>query len=106
MKSRATSQKYGPRWEREILDVVFPAARAAVLRLLFLNPAKEHYVRELVRKTGFSLGTVQHELRILTAIGLVTSRSNRYRRFYRSNGEHPLVSELVRMVELSSRLPR
>jgi len=50
--------------------------------------------------------TVQHELRILTAIGLVTSRSNRYRRFYRFEQRTLNGPQLVRMVELSSRLPR
>jgi len=46
----------GPRSEREILDVVFPAVRAAVLRLLSQILAKEHYVRELVRKLDLLSG--------------------------------------------------
>lgn len=106
MTAKRIRPRREPKSEREILDVLFPAVRAAMLRALFSSLAKERYVRELVRVTGFALGTVQDELRMLSAVGLVTSWSNRYRRFYRANGENPLSSELFRIVELSGRLPR
>ena len=47
------------------MDVLFSPVRAAVFRALFSSPAKERYVRELVRITGFALGTIQDELRML-----------------------------------------
>jgi predicted transcriptional regulator len=106
MAPKLIRQRRESKSEREILDVLFSAVRAAMLRALFSSPAKERYVRELVRITGFALGTIQDELRMLSAVGLVTSWSNRYRRFYRANGENPLSSQLFQIVELSGRLPR
>lgn len=106
MTAKLIRQRREPKVEREVLEVLFPAVRAAMLRALFSSPAKERYVRELVRITGFALGTIQDELRMLSATGLVTSWSNRYRRFYRANGENPLSPYLFRIVELSGRLPR
>jgi hypothetical protein len=92
--------------ERAILEVLFPRGRAEILRLLFITPPKERYVRELVRMSGLTLCTVQDELRKLSAIQLVTSWSDRYHRFYHANRDHPLFPELVRLVEKSARLPR
>jgi len=63
-------------------------------------------VRELMTMSGLALCTVQDELRKLSAIGLVTSWSNGYQRFYRANRDHPLFSELLRIVQLSARLPQ
>jgi predicted transcriptional regulator len=92
--------------ERAILNVLFPKVRAEMLRLLFSKPQKQRYVRELTNMSGLALCTVQDELRKLSAIGLVTSWSDRRHRFYRSNRNHPLFRELLRIVELSARLPR
>jgi len=92
--------------ERSILDVLFPQARASILRLLFATPAKQRYVRELVSLSGLALCTVQDELRKLSTVGLVTSWSNGYHRFYSANQKHPLFPEVARIVEMSERLPR
>lgn len=88
-----------------LLDVLFPAVRAELLRQLFLQPQKQRYVRELTSRSRLALCTVQDELRKLVAVGLLTSSSNGYRRFYRANPDHPLFSELRRLVEMSARLP-
>jgi predicted transcriptional regulator len=80
--------------------------RAEILRLLFSTPQKQYYVRELMRMSGLALCTVQDELRKLSAVGLVTSWSNRYHRFYRANRDHPLFAELLRIVQMSARLPQ
>ena len=92
--------------ERAILDVLFPKVRAEILRLLFSTPQKQRYVRELMTMGGLALCTVQDELRKLSAIGLVTSWSDRYHRFYRANRDHPLFPELTHIVQMSARLPR
>jgi hypothetical protein len=89
---------------RTALTVLFPKARAELLRSLFASPVKQRYVRELRAMTGLALSTVQHELRKLKAINAVTSWSNGYHRFYRVNLGHPLVSHLARVVEISARL--
>jgi DNA-binding transcriptional ArsR family regulator len=92
--------------QRSVLEVLFPPARAEILRLLFVIPSKERYVRDLMRLSGLTLCSVQDELRKLTALELVTSWSNRYHRFYRANRDHPIFHDLVHVVEISEKIPR
>jgi len=92
--------------ERMVLDVLFPEVRAKLLRLFFTRPPKERYVRELMNMSGLALHTVQDELRKLSAIGLLTSWSNGYHRFYRANRDHAMYPQLLRIVQLSETLPR
>jgi hypothetical protein len=90
----------------EVLDLLFPKARAEILRLLFSNPKAQRYVRQLMLMSGLALRTVQEELAILAAIGPVMSWSNGYHRFYRANRDHPLFSNLRNIVQTSACLPR
>jgi len=92
--------------QRSLLDILFPVVRAELLRLLFAAPQKQRYVRELTSMSGLALCTVQDELRKLTAVGILTSWSNGYHRFYCANRNHPLFPELCRIVDMSARLPR
>jgi len=91
--------------QHSVLEVLFPQVRAEILRLLFAPPQKERYVRELARMSGLTLSTVQEELRRLSALQLVSSRSNRFHRFYRANRQHPLFVDLMHIVEASERMP-
>ena len=89
-----------------VLEVLFPRVRAEILRLLFASPQKQRYVRELMRMSGLTLSTFQDELRKLSALQLVTSRSNRYHRFYRANRDHPLFPDFIHIVENSEKTPQ
>src|SRR2546423_10049392 len=89
-----------------LLEVLFPKVRAEVLRVLFAPPYKERYVRELSRMTGLRLSTIQDELRKLTALQLVTSRSHLRHKFYRANPAHSLLPHLVQIVDNSERFPK
>ena len=91
--------------ERAVLDVLFPEVRAKLLRSFFTTPPKQRYVRELVNVSGLTLHTVQDELRKLSAVGLLSSWSNGYHRFYRANRDHPMYPKLVGIVQLSETLP-
>jgi predicted transcriptional regulator len=92
--------------ERAMLRVLFPEVRAKLLQLLFSTPREQYYVRELTNKTGLTLHTVQDELRKLTAIGLLSSWSNGYHRFYRANRDHTLFRALTEIVQASAKLPK
>ena len=76
--------------EVAVLDVLFPNVRATMLRLLFRTPPKQRYIRELMNLSGLALCTVQDELRKLSAVGLVTSWSNGYHRYYQASEQHPI----------------
>lgn len=90
----------------EVLDILFPKVRAEILRLLFSNPKEQRYVRELMTMSGLALRTVQVELTKLSAVGVVTSWSNGYHRFYRANRDHPLFPCLLQIVQTNARLAR
>lgn len=88
------------------LEILFPKVRAELLHLFFSTPHKQRYTREVRIMTGLALSTVQDELRKLTAVGLLTTWSNGYHRFYRADPRHPMFGELFRIVQISTRLPR
>jgi DNA-binding transcriptional ArsR family regulator len=87
------------------LYLLFPKVRAEILRILLSKPRKQRYVRELMLMSGLALRTVQEELATLTVLGLVTSWSNGYHRFYRANRDHSLFPPLLAIVRESARLP-
>jgi predicted transcriptional regulator len=92
--------------KRTALRVLFPEVRAKLLQLLFSKPPEQYYVRELTNKTGLALHTVQDELRKLTALGLLSSWSNGYHRFYRANRDHTLFAALTEIVQANAKLPK
>ena len=61
--------------KQTLLNGLFPAVRAQVLRLLFTNPGQELYTRELARLSFLALRTVQDELAKLESANLVVSRA-------------------------------
>ena len=56
-----------------MLHGLFPVVRAEVLRLLFTDPGKELYTRELARLGFLALRTVQDEVAKLEAAKLIVS---------------------------------
>jgi len=82
----------------DLVDIVSSRVKAEILRLLFGLRQPELHLRELVRQSGLSLGTVQQELRRLTRLGLVTARRDGNRVYYRANPQHPVHGELRSLV--------
>ena len=87
-----------------LLHRLFPRVRAELLRLLFADPARERHVRDLERQSGLSVKTVQDELGKLSGAGLVTSRRDGNRRYYRADTAHPVFPDLQQLVLKTSGL--
>jgi len=87
-----------------LLALLFSQARSEVLRLLFSDQSRELYLRDLTRQSGLSLATMQGELQKLSDADLVTSRRDGNRRYYRANANHPLFTDLHRLVLKTSGL--
>jgi predicted nucleotidyltransferase len=68
--------------------------REAVIGLLFTDPAMGLHVREIARRTGFSAPTVARELRMLEAVGVVTSEAIGRQVSYRANPACAIYLEL------------
>jgi predicted nucleotidyltransferase len=88
----------------QLLHLLFPRVRAEILRLLFADADVELHLRELTRRSGLSLGTVQGELEKLHAADLVISHRDGNRRYYRANLNHPLFRDLQQLVLKTSGL--
>ena len=84
--------------EPDLLHLLFPHVRAEILRMLFFSPKRETYGREAARATTLALRTVQRELSILEAAGLVMSRRKGSYRLFRANREHRLFPALQELV--------
>lgn len=81
-----------------LLAVLFPRVRAEVLRLLFADASAEFHLRDIARRSGLALGTIQTELAKLSAAQLVVSERDGNRRYYRANAAHPLFPTIRQLV--------
>ncbi len=72
-------------------------ARAEVFRLLFDEPA-ELYMRDMERKTGLAIGSIQKVLKELNSLELVVSRQDGNRLYYSANHQHLLYPDIHSIV--------
>lgn len=93
------------RTQKKPIDLLFPAARASLLRLFFSYPPRQFHVRDIARRAGLAVSAVHEELHNLTSLGLLASSSNGYHRFYGANSTHILFEPLSRMVAASEKTP-
>ncbi len=85
--------------------VLFGKTRQAVLTLLFEQPGRAYYLRELSRQTGISPGALQHELNRLLQADLVERARDGNRVTYRANTAHPVFADLQAIVHKTCGLP-
>jgi predicted nucleotidyltransferase len=84
--------------------VLSSRVRAELFRLLFgLSDAPVH-MRELQRRSGMSIGTVQQDLGKLVKLDLISQRRDGNRVCFNANKAHPLYEEIHRMVLKTSGL--
>ena len=87
-----------------LLNILFPRGRAEILRMLFADPGIELHLRELVRRSGLTLGTLQAEVQKLLETGLLRDRPDGNRRYFRANADHPAFADLRQLVLKTSGL--
>jgi predicted nucleotidyltransferase len=79
-------------------ELLSSRTRAEVLRILFGLELQEVHLREITRRSGFSVGAIQNELKKLRKLDLIAVRRDGNRLYYRANPEHPLFSILRDLV--------
>jgi uncharacterized protein len=85
--------------QRSVLaQLLSSQVRAEILRLLFNLRAAELHGRDIQRRSGLAVGTVQQELKRLVGLGLAIARRAGNRVYFRANAEHPLYGELRSLV--------
>jgi len=82
------------RTQRDVASVLFGRARRALLGWLLGHADQEFFLRELVRQTGLSPGSVTRELGELVAAGLVARRSSGRQVYFRADQSSPVFPEL------------
>jgi len=77
---------------------LFGRTRRAVLALLYGHADEAFYLRQIARVSGTGLGTVQRELALLTAAGIIRRDARGRQVYYRANAECPVFAELKSIV--------
>jgi predicted nucleotidyltransferase len=72
--------------------------RAEIFRLLFGTNDKALYMRDIERRSGFAIGTIQGELKKLSKLDLVLKEVDGNRTYYRANKNHPLYNDIHNLV--------
>ncbi|MBD3366925.1 MAG: toxin-antitoxin system toxin subunit [Candidatus Eisenbacteria bacterium] len=85
-------------------DILSSRVRAEIFRLLFGVSAQELHMRELERRTGLAIGTIQQELRKLEGMDLLAVRRDGNRVYYSANTAHPLYHDIRNLVLKTSGL--
>lgn len=81
-----------------LAELLSSRVRAGMLHLLFDGTEQELHMRELARRSGCAIGTIQSELKKMVALDLVTGRRDGNRLYYRAKNSHPLYPDLCSLV--------
>src|SRR2546430_6116133 len=78
--------------------------KAGVFRLLFGLDGGPLHLREIERRSGLAVATVQQELKRLTRLGVIEGRPDGNRTYYVAREDHPLYPEIRGLVLKTSGL--
>ena len=76
------------------LESLFPSTRGALLTILFRNPDRRFYLREIMRAAGKGAGSVKRELDNLVQAGILTQEAETARTYFRANEACPTFRQL------------
>jgi predicted nucleotidyltransferase len=79
-------------------EILSSKVRAEIFRILFGLGEEEVHMRELERRSGFTIGTIQTELKKLLGLDLVKIRKDGNRNYFSANRIHPLYQDIRNMV--------
>ena len=77
-----------------VIEQIFPKARAELLHLLFTDPERSLHLRDLARLSGLAIGTIQREVANLRNAGLIEERRDGNRLYFKANTANPIFPEL------------
>ena len=81
-----------------LAKILSSGVRAEIFRVLFGLSAVELHMREIQRRSGFAIGTIQTELRKLLMLDLVKKRRDGNRVYFSANRENPLFNDIHNLV--------
>lgn len=83
---------------KNISNALFTNTQQQILRLLFGQPDRSFYSKELVDKAGIGTGTVHRELQKLSEAGLLTVKRIGNQKHYQANPDSSIYEELKGIV--------
>ena len=86
------------------LDALFQTIRAGVLSATILQPEHWWFMTELARHLETSPSSLQRELELLVAAGLLLRRQDGRRTYYKANADSPLFADLHGLLDKTSGL--
>jgi DNA-binding transcriptional ArsR family regulator len=81
-----------------LAQILSSKVRAEIFRLLFGLSDHPLHMRELARRSGFAIGTVQTEMQKLSRLDLVDRHQDGNRVYYQANKSHPLYADIRQLV--------
>ena len=87
-----------------LAEILSSKVRSEIFRLLFGVDEKPLHMREIQRRAGYAIGTIQTELKKLLQLDLVTRRQEGNRVYYQANKQHPLYPDIRNVVLKTSGL--
>ena len=85
-------------------EILSSNIRAEIFRNLFGIEKQSLHLREIERRTGFAVGTVQQEIKKLQRLDIITRIKDGNRINYKANTNHPLYPEIRNLVLKTSGL--
>lgn len=79
-------------------DALFTSTQQRILALLFGQPERSYYAKELIRLAAAGSGAVQRELVRLVESGLVTVRAIGNQRHFQANPDSPIFDNLRSLI--------
>ncbi len=87
-----------------LAEILSSNIRAEIFRNLFGIEKQSLHLREIERRTGFAVGTVQQEIKKLQRLDIITRIKDGNRINYKANTNHPLYPEIRNLVLKNSGL--
>ena len=83
-------------------NILFGKARGAILTLLFSRKDEMFYLRQIVRASGYGLGPVQRELKLLTDAGIIKRTVRGRQVYFQANSDSAIFPELKSLIAKTS----
>ncbi len=80
-------------------NALFTTTQQKVLGLLFTQPGKSFYTKEIIRLTGMGVATIKRELDSMLAAGIISMTVVGNQHHYKANADCPIYPELLGVVK-------
>ena len=81
-----------------LAEILSSKIRSEIFRMLFGVNGEALHMREIERRSGLAIGTIQQELKKLFRLDLIKKRKDGNRLYYEANQEHPLYPDIHNLV--------